>query len=282
MAGGVTGRKNRILKNVLTYGILLIALICTIFPIYWMVKSSLTPNEEMYMPRPRLLPGALTFEHYIKLFTTTSFAKNILNSIYVAGITTLLGLVISIVGSYAMTRLKFPGRRFFQKSILLSYLLPTAVMFIPMYVAVSSLGFNDDKNGLLIIYPTFVVPYCCYMLMSYFRAIPYSLEEAALIDGCTRLRSMVSIIIPIALPGVAVVATFAFTMAWNEFLYAMIMTTKPTEQTVTAAISSFRYADHTIWGQLMSASVVASLPVVILYVVAQSMLISGKADGSVK
>lgn len=279
---GVTGKRGRTLRNLLTYGILIIALICTVFPIYWMIKSSLTPNEEMYMPRPNLFPSSITFEHYVKLFTTTSFATNIRNSLYIAGLTTVLGLVISILGSYAMTRLRFPGRRFFQRSILLSYLLPTAVMFIPMYVAVSALGFNDNKNGLLIIYPTFVVPYCCYMLMSYFRAIPYSLEEAALIDGCTRLRSMVSIIIPIAMPGIAVVATFAFTMSWNEFLYAMIMTTKPAEQTVTAAISSFRYADHTIWGQLMSASVVASLPVVILYVVAQSMLISGKTDGSVK
>lgn len=282
MGYGVTSKKGRLLKGVLTYGILLIALLCTIFPLYWMVKSSLTPNGEMYMPRPHLFPAEITFEHYIKLFTTTSFAKNILNSVYIAVLTTLLSLVISIIGSYAMTRLRFPGRRFFQKSILLSYLLPTAVMFIPMFVAVSALGFNDNKNGLLIIYPTFVVPYCCYMLMSYFRAIPYSLEEAALIDGCTRLQSMLTIIIPIALPGIAVVATFAFTMSWNEFLYAMIMTTKPTEQTVTAAISSFRYADHTIWGQLMSASVVASLPVVILYVVAQSMLITGKTDGSVK
>lgn len=278
----VQSKKKKLIKYILSYGILLVALIITLFPLYWMVKSSLTVNNEMYMPRPKLIPSEITFEHYQQLFTKTSFRQNLLNSLYVAGITTAIGLIISVLGSYAMTRLRFPFRKFFQKSILLSYLLPTAVMFIPMYVAVSALGFNDNKNGLLLIYPTFVVPYCCYMLMSYFKAIPYSLEEAALIDGCNRLQSMWKIIIPIAMPGIAVVATFAFTMAWNEFLYAMIMTTNPAQQTVTAAISSFKYADHTIWGQLMSASVVASLPVVILYVVAQSMLISGKADGSVK
>lgn len=278
----VVSKRKRAIKHLLTYGILLIALLGTLFPLYWMIKSSLSVNSEMYMARPKLFPTQLTLEHYRNLFTSTVFTRNLLNSLYIAGITTIAGLAISILGSYAMTRLRFPLRGFFQKSILLSYLLPTAVMFIPMYVAVSSLGFNDNKNGLLIIYPTFVVPYCCYMLMSYFRAIPYSLEEAALIDGCTRLMSMLRIVIPIALPGIAVVATFAFTMSWNEFLYAMIMTTKATEQTATAAISSFKYADHTIWGLLMSASVVASLPVVILYVVAQSMLISGKADGGVK
>lgn len=278
----VQSKKKKLIKYIASYGILLIALFITLFPLYWMVKSSLTLNNEMYMPRPKLFPSEITFEHYRQLFTKTSFVQNLFNSLYVAGITTVVGLVISVLGSYAMTRLRFPFRRFFQKSILLSYLLPTAVMFIPMYVAVSALGFNDNKVGLLIIYPTFVVPYCCYMLMSYFKAIPYSLEEAALIDGCNRLQSMWKIIIPIAMPGIAVVATFAFTMAWNEFLYAMIMTTNPAQQTVTAAISSFKYADHTIWGQLMSASVVASLPVVILYVIAQSRLISGKADGSVK
>ena len=278
----VRSNRSKILRYVVIYGILLIALFFTVFPIYWMVKSSITPNPMMYKPRPALLPQGFTLEHYDKLFTTTSFATNLLNSLYISALTTVICLVISIGASYAMTHLRFPGRGFFRRSILLSYLLPTAVMFIPMFVAVSALGFNDNKNGLLIIYPTFVVPYCCYMLMSYFRSIPYSLEEAAMIDGCTRLQCILRIVIPIALPGIAVVATFAFTMSWNEYLYAMIMTTNPTQQTVTAAISSFRYADHTIWGQLMSASVVASAPVVIIYIVAQSLLISGKTSGSVK
>ena len=135
---------------------------------------------------------------------------------------------------------------------------------------------------LLIIYPTTVVPYCCYMLMSYFKAIPYALEEAALIDGCTRMKSLRYIITPIALPGIAVVATFAFTMSWNEYLYAMIMTTSPAQQTAVVAISSFKYADSAIWGRIMAASVLTSLPVTIIYIVAQAQLISGKSDGSVK
>jgi multiple sugar transport system permease protein len=151
-----------------------------------------------------------------------------------------------------------------------------------MYVLVSGLGLSNNKYALLIIYPTFVVPYCCFMLMSYFKAIPYALEEAALIDGCTRLKSLFYIIIPIASPGIAVVATFAFTMAWNEYLYAMIMTTSPVQQTVTVAISSFKFADSAVWGLIMSASVVASLPVAIIYMIAQSKLISGKNEGSVK
>ena len=278
----VMKKRSRIMRTTATYGILIIALLWTIFPIYWMIKSSLTLNEEMYVARPPLFSNVITFDHYIDLIYNTSFMHNVWNSFVIAAITTIICLAIGILGSYAMTRLKYPGRSFFRNSIIISYLMPTAVLFVPMYVFVSSLGFYDNKYALLIIYPTFVVPYCCYMLISYFKAIPYALEEAALIDGCNRLQTLWYIIMPIALPGIAVVATFAFTMAWNEYLYAMIMTTSNVQKTATVAISGFKYADSAIWGRIMSASVVCSLPVTLLYIAAQSMLISGKYEGSVK
>lgn len=278
----VMKKRSRVMRTTATYGILIIALLWTIFPIYWMIKSSLTLNEEMYVARPPLFSNVITFDHYIDLIYNTSFMHNVWNSFVIAAITTIICLAIGILGSYAMTRLKYPGRSFFRNSIIISYLMPTAVLFVPMYVFVSSLGFYDNKYALLIIYPTFVVPYCCYMLISYFKAIPYALEEAALIDGCNRLQTLWYIIMPIVLPGIAVVATFAFTMAWNEYLYAMIMTTSNVQKTATVAISGFKYADSAIWGRIMSASVVCSLPVTLLYIAAQSMLISGKYEGSVK
>ena len=278
----VMKRHKRIAASATTYIFLIIALVWTIFPVYWMIKSSITVNSEMYVARPSLIAKHYTFENYVDLFTNTEFPRALLNSLMIAFLTTVCCLLISILGSYAMTRLKYPGRRFFKTSIIFSYLIPTAVLFVPMYVFVSKLGFYDNKWALLIIYPTTVVPYCCYMLMSYFKAIPYALEEAALIDGCTRMKSLRYIITPIALPGIAVVATFAFTMSWNEYLYAMIMTTSPVQQTAVVAISSFKYADSAIWGRIMAASVLTSLPVTIIYIVAQAQLISGKSDGSVK
>ena len=278
----VMKRHKRIAAAATTYILLIIALVWTIFPVYWMIKSSITVNSEMYVARPSLIAKHYTFENYVDLFTKTEFPRALLNSLMIAFLTTVCCLLISILGSYAMTRLKYPGRRFFKTSIIFSYLIPTAVLFVPMYVFVSKLGFYDNKWALLIIYPTTVVPYCCYMLMSYFKAIPYALEEAALIDGCTRMKSLRYIITPIALPGIAVVATFAFTMSWNEYLYAMIMTTSPVQQTAVVAISSFKYADSAIWGRIMAASVLTSLPVTIIYIVAQAQLISGKSDGSVK
>ena len=278
----VMKRHKGIAASATTYIFLIIALVWTIFPVYWMIKSSITVNSEMYVARPSLIAKHYTFENYVDLFTKTEFPRALLNSLMIAFLTTVCCLLISILGSYAMTRLKYPGRRFFKTSIIFSYLIPTAVLFVPMYVFVSKLGFYDNKWALLIIYPTTVVPYCCYMLMSYFKAIPYALEEAALIDGCTRMKSLRYIITPIALPGIAVVATFAFTMSWNEYLYAMIMTTSPVQQTAVVAISSFKYADSAIWGRIMAASVLTSLPVTIIYIVAQAQLISGKSDGSVK
>lgn len=278
----VRTKSKRITNSVLTYGILCLALIWTIFPIYWMIKSSVSLNSEMYVARPSLFSRVITFDHYMDLFFNTTFLHSVWNSLVIATITTVVCLTIGVLGAYAMTRLNYPGREWFRSSIIVSYLMPTAVLFVPMYVFVSSLGFYDNKFSLLIIYPTFVVPYCCYMLISYFKAIPYALEEAALIDGCNRMQTLWHIIIPIALPGIAVVATFAFTMAWNEYLYAMIMTTSNAQKTATVAISAFKFADSAIWGRIMSASVVCSLPVTILYIVAQSLLISGKYEGSVK
>lgn len=275
-------KKSKVIKMTTTYVLLTISLLWTIFPLYWMVKSSFTVDKEMYVPRPALFDVAFTIDHYVDLIVNAKFLVNLGNSLMIAAITTVFGLTVSVFASYAMTRLRYPGRKFFSSTVIISYLLPTAVLFIPMYIFVSKLGLGGTRWAMLVIYPTFVVPYCCYMLRSYFSSIPYALEEAALIDGCTRLQSLRHIIVPIALPGIAVTATFAFTMSWNEYLYAMIMTTSMKEMTATVAISSWKYGDIVDWGRIMAGCVVASLPVTIIYIIAQSLLVSGKADGSVK
>jgi len=168
------------------------------------------------------------------------------------------------------------------KSIVLSYLIPTAVLFIPMYIMISRIGLGDNKNSLVLVYQTFIIPYCCYMLMSYFRAIPLSLEEAALIDGCSRLGALWRVVLPVAAPGIAVVATFAFTLSWNEYLYALVLTTSASQQTVTIGISGFKFSDQYIWGLLMSSSVIASIPALVLYTLAQNFIKTGLAAGAVK
>jgi multiple sugar transport system permease protein len=272
----------KIRKQTIIYAIVFIFTIWTLFPVYWMVKSSFTPNDLMYTPNPGLVPDTWTLSHYKDLFQKTKFMNFVKNSLYVASLVTVISVSISILGSYSMTRLRYRGRIFFSQSIIYTYLLPTAVLFIPMYVAVSKLGLSDNKNALLIVYPTIIVPYCCYMLISYFKAIPKELEEAALIDGCSSLQALFRIIIPIASPGIAVVSTFAFTLAWNEYLYALVLTTSPGQQTVNIGISSFKFSDQAVWGLLMGSSVIASLPAIFLYFLAQRFLKSGLAAGGVK
>jgi multiple sugar transport system permease protein len=272
----------RIRRYTIIYAIVIVALVFTLFPFYWMVKSSLTPDQLIYTVNPSLIPEKLTLSHYQDLLQATPFMSFFLNSVYVSLLTTLVAVVISILGSYSLTRLKFRGRLFFSNSIIFSYLLPAAVLFIPMYVAVSSIGLGDNKNALILVYLTFTVPYSCYMLISYFKAIPESLEEAAMIDGCSRLQSLFKIILPIAAPSIAVVATFAFTLAWNEYLYAYVITTSPSQETVTIGIASFQFSDQTAWGLLLSSSVIASLPPVILYLIAQAFVVGGLTDGGVK
>jgi multiple sugar transport system permease protein len=277
-----SNKTNNAIKTLVIYLVSAAGFIWSAFPIYWMIKSSLTPNDEMYGLNPRLLPSHITLEHYGQLFTTTSFMGYFLNSVYVAIFSTLIALVLSILASYAMTRLRFRAKNFMRFSVLYAYLLPTAVLFIPMYIMISRIGLGDNKNSLIIVYQTFIIPYCCYMLMSYFTSIPKSMEEAAFIDGCTYIQALIRVILPIAAPSIAVVATFAFTMSWNEYLYAMVLTTSPSQQTVTIGISGFRYSDNYIWGLIMGSSVIASLPAVFLYMLAQRFMVTGLAAGGVK
>lgn len=269
-------------KYIIIYILAVIGSVFAVFPFYWMIKTAFTPNNLMYQINPSILPIKLTLEHFQQLLIKTSFMTFFINSIYVSCITTVITMVISILGSYALSRLKFRLRGFFHRSIILSYLLPSAVLFIPMYILVSGMGLANNKNALLLIYPTFTVPYACYMLVSYFKSIPYSLEEAALIDGCNRLQTLHKIVLPIAAPGIAVVATFAFTLSWSEFIYALVATTSPDQQTVTSGISSFQYADTYIWGLIMSASVLASIPPLLLYLLTQKFMIGGLTAGGVK
>lgn len=269
-------------KLVIIYLTVITATIISLFPFYWMLKSSLTPDNLMYTTDPVLRIQGFTLEHFRKLLIETQFVKNLLNSVYVALIASAIALIISIIGSYSMTRMRFKGRLALVRGIIFSYLLPASVLFIPMFVIVSKLGLANNKNSLLLVYQTIIIPYCCYMLMSYFKALPYSLEEAALIDGCGSLGALWWIILPLAAPGIAVVATFAFTLSWNEYLYALVLTTSPNQQTVTIGIASFRFSDQYIWGLLMSASVIASIPAVFLYLLSQKYLIGGLSAGGVK
>lgn len=270
------------MKPLFAWGLLLIGLLWTTFPLYWMLITSLKPMADMFMPMPTLLPSRVTAANYADLLSNTGFVTFVRNSLVVGLAAMVLSVTVSTLAAYSMTRLRLPWRRGLATLVLVTYLVPQSVLFIPMYLLVSSLGLAESLTSLLVAYPTFLVPYGTWMLMSYFRAIPLELEEAAMIDGASRIQALTRIVLPLAAPALAVVATYSFTLAWGEFLYALVLTTRPSVQTLPVGISSFIVSDIYIWGRIMAASVLASVPVILLYMLTQRWLIGGLAAGAVK
>ena len=274
--------KSTLWKRLFVWGVLIVALVWTLFPLYWMLITSLKPMVDMFMPMPSLWPSRVTLDNYRDLLLNTHFLTFVKNSVTVGLASMAVSVAISALAAYSITRLRVPGRHTLATLVLVTYLVPQSILFIPMYLLVNDLGLSDTLTALVLIYPTFLVPYGTWMLMSYFRVIPVELEEAALIDGCGRLQAMAKVILPLAAPGLAVVAIFSFTLAWGEFIYALVVTTRSSVQTLPVGLSGFIVSDVYMWGRIMAAAVLASFPVVALYMLVQRWLVTGLAAGAVK
>ena len=193
-----------------------------------------------------------------------------------------LSIVLGALAAYAITRLNFTGRATLARGLIFTYLLPNALLFIPLFTIVARLNLVDTLQSLMLVYPTFTLPFCTWMMTSYFRSIPLELEDAALIDGCDRLGVLFKIVLPLAAPAVAVVALFAFTQSWNEFLYALVFTNSLASRTVTVGLTQMLGEDVFFWGQMMAGALITAVPPVLLYTLAQRFVISGLAAGGVK
>ncbi len=268
--------------RVLFYAALILFLIWVLFPFYWMVVTSLRPDAELYTKNLTLWPQTVTWEHYGTEINRFQFLERLRNSVVVASATTFLTIVVSSLGAFSITRLRYPGRAALARSILLVYLIPGSLLFIPLYIIVYSIGLANTLWSLIITYLTFSVPFCTWMLMGYFRGIPPDMEEAAMIDGASRFQSFYMILLPLAGPGIVAAGIFSFTLAWNEFLYALVFITSSQLQTVPVGLASHIVADIYMWGPLMAGSTMAAIPVVILYIVAQRALVQGLFAGSVR
>jgi multiple sugar transport system permease protein len=261
---------------------LLIYLVWVIFPFYWQVATSLRPDAEMYGKQVSLIPQTIMLDHYRTELDRYQFGVRLRNSIVVASITTILTLIVSSLGAFSVTRMRYAGRAALARSILLVYLIPGSLLFIPLYIIMYRVGLANTLQSLIVTYLTFSVPFCTWMLMGYFRGIPIDMEEAAMIDGCTRLQSFYKILLPLAGPGLVAAGIFSFTLAWNEFLYALVFITSSELQTVPVGLASHIVADIYMWGPLMAGATMAAVPVVILYIVAQRALVQGLFAGSVR
>ena len=276
----------RMLTNrILSHLALLPFIIFAVFPFYHMALTSLKQNSELYDRNavPLLILQGPTLEHYTKLLWETEFINWTKNSLMVTVLATVISLVIGTLAAYALARLKFFAVGGLGTGIFVTYLVPTSLLFLPLAQVVNWLGLGDSKWALVVTYPTFLVPFCTWLLMGYFRTVPKEVEECAMVDGATRIQALWRIVLPIAVPGLVCAALFAFTLSWNEFIYALTFTSSSEQITASVGVTTeLIRGDIYYWGSLMAGAVLASVPIVILYVFFLDYYVSGLTAGAIK
>jgi len=254
-----------------------------LFPFYWMAITTFKPNEELLSREgnPFWVKNP-TLAHIKKLLFDTAYPDWLLNTMLIAGVATFLSLFASVLAAYSIERLRFKGSRYVGMSIFLAYLVPPSILFIPLAAIVYKLQLFDTRLALMLTYPTFLIPFSTWLLMGYFKSIPYELEECALIDGASRLQILVRIILPLAVPGLISAGIFAFTLSWNEFIYALTFVSSSESKTVpVGVVTELVEGDVYHWGSLMAGALLGSLPVAILYSFFVEYYVSG-LTGAVK
>ncbi len=266
--GGMTYLESVPRKFVVVYLPLAIFVFVLLFPFYWMGITSIKTTEELHAYRglAALWVYEPTLENYYHLLTETEYPSWLWNTMFVTVTSTFLSIFCAVCAAYAIERLRYKGSRTVGMLIFLAYLVPPSILFIPLAIMVFELGIFDSNWALVLTYPTILVPFCTWLLMGYFRSIPYELEECALIDGATRLQILVKIILPLSVPGLISAGIFAFTLSWNEFIYALTFISSAENKTVpVGAVTELITFDVYNWGGLMAGAMLGSLPVAILY-----------------
>jgi multiple sugar transport system permease protein len=247
---------------------LFVIVVVLLFPFYWMALTSIKPDEQLidmnkFNPFWVVHP---TFKHISKLLFETEYPRWLWNTMYVAAASTALSITASVLAAYAIVRLRFKGAEIVGVTIFMAYLVPPSILFIPLASVIQAYGLFDSPFALILVYPTLLIPFSTWLLMGYFKTIPFELEECALIDGATRWQILTRIVLPLAVPGLISAFIFSFTICWNEFIYALTFLQSTQNKTVPVAIvNEFVDGDIYKWGSLMAGALVGSLPLVILY-----------------
>ena len=274
-------------KRKITYSYLALIpfLVFFMFPIYWMLITSFKPDTEITSLKgiPLIINSTPTLAHYKYILFETRYVRWFWNTFQISAVVTVITMVVSILGAYAISRLRFFGSRYFGVGIFCTYLVPPALLFIPFYKVVGILGLLNSKWSLLFLYPTLTVPFCTWILIGYFTAIPRALDEAAFVDGATYIQMLTKVFLPVAAPGLIAATLFAFTVSWAQFLYPLAFIYRDEEKVLTNGIyTTLIRGDVYFWGELMSGALLASVPVVILFAFLMDYYIAGLTRGSVK
>jgi multiple sugar transport system permease protein len=288
-------RTRNFLSQLLTLHIPLVPFILfALFPFYFMVITSFKADRELYnlkanpfiiqlSPTAPDYSGGPTLEHYQLLLRDTPFLTWLFNSVLVSVLATAISIVIAILAAYSLARLRFRGASSFGTAVFITYLVPTTLLFLPMAQVVNRLGLADSVWALIVTYPTFLVPFCTWLLLGYFRTIPQEIEECAMVDGCTRFQALIRIVLPVAVPGIVCAVLFAFTISWNEFIYALTFISSTAQKTTSVGVTAeLIRGDIFYWGSLMAGAVLGSVPIVLVYVVFMDYYVSGLTQGAIK
>jgi multiple sugar transport system permease protein len=263
---------------------LLVVLVFLLAPFYWMLVTAFKPDAELYSRTANpLLVAAPTFQHFEHLLARTPFALWTRNTFLVAVLATALSLLFGVPAGYALARLRFRGADAISLAVFVTYLVPTSLLFIPMVQVVRNIGLLDSIWALVLVYPTFLLPFCTWLMSGYFKTIPLELEESARIDGANRFQAMVRIAFPLATPGIISAGIFSFTLSWNEFIYALTLVTASTERTIPVGVLvALTRADQYFWGPLMAGALLGSIPVALVYTFFVEQYSAGLTAGAVK
>lgn len=288
-------RTRNFLGQLLTRHIPLVPFILfALFPFYFMVITSFKADGELYnlkanpfiiqlSPTAPDYSGGPTLEHYQLLLRDTPFLTWLFNSVLVSVLATAISIVLAILAAYSLARLRFRGATSFGTAVFITYLVPTTLLFLPLAQVVNRLGLADSVWALIVTYPTFLVPFCTWLLLGYFRTIPQEIEECAMVDGCTRFQALIRIVLPVAVPGIVCAVLFAFTISWNEFIYALTFISSTAQKTTSVGVTAeLIRGDIFYWGSLMAGAVLGSVPIVLVYVVFMDYYVSGLTQGAIK
>ncbi|KHO62705.1 sugar ABC transporter permease [Thermoanaerobacter sp. YS13] len=262
--------------------VLTIYLLIVIFPLYWMLITSLKPRNDIYTLNIQYWPYHVTFQNYTELWRFTQFPIYLKNSIFVSVISSTLVLFFSILGGYALARYKFKWKNFTIISLLITQMIPTVLLIIPLYVIFSRFMIINTLISLIIFYTTINLPFSLLMMGSFFEQIPKSLEEAAMIDGCTKAQVIIKIVLPVMLPGIIAVFVFAFVGAWNELLGGVMFINSESLKTIPVGLNGFVGKFEVNWGQMSAGSILALIPTVIMFAFVQRYIVEGLTKGAVK
>ena len=260
----------------------IVAIVLMGFPVYWMITTSFKPKGDILSTNPTLLPRSFTLSNYVEAVTKEGFVRALINSLIVVFFTVTISLFVALFASIAVARMKFKGKRTYVATILLVQMLPLSALLIPIYLLLSRFNLTDKLSGVILTYLAFVLPFVIWTLRGFLVNIPAELEEAALVDGCTKPQAYRLVLFPLMAPGLVATAIFAFIQAWNEFLLAYIILSSQDNATMPIWLAGFTNRFGTDWGPLMAASTLTALPVVIFFTRIQDKIATGVTAGAVK